>query len=197
MLSDLLTRVREGALGSVEVLCDYLLEQGVPRHLTTELVHGLLLGEVQTSTGSSSGQPHPFTVVRPFAYYDTVEVVPPYRMFFHDLGIVKAHETNCVSPRRLPLNTAMKLRRVSLSLTTPDTLMRNLIEGSVELSINRQELLVMPVGGLLAFGPWGYPVLHDVSDGDDIRARVWLNTEAPHARLRLSLHGWLREPLGF
>lgn len=199
MLSDLLTRVREGAPGAVEVLADHLLEQGVPRHLTTELVHGLLLGEVQTSAGGGSAarHPYPFARVRPFVYYDTVEVVPPYRTFFRDLGVVKAHETNCVSPQRLPLNTAMKLRRVSLQLHDPAQRLLGGIEGNVELFINQQELLVMPVADLLAHGPWGYPVLHDVNDGDDIRARIWLNTEVPLTRLRLSLHGWLREPLGF
>ena len=210
-LSMLIARVVSGEPGAIEVLKDLLLEAGAPEHAAVSFISAVGMGPELTDpyfgaemeramrgpTPASARGPSPLLsdIVRPFCYYDTVPVAPAGRTYaFRDYnrrdGQQKSNtEANFTQPKRLPSYCSMQLRRVSVDVPAG-------VEGMLWLDVNRRPVLQLPLSELRLRDRFGYPVLCDFNDRDDIRA--WFDFEPTSAEgfVKLKLHGLLKEPLG-
>lgn len=201
--SDAMRALKEGQPGAADVLRDLMFEAGVPDHAISDLFYGLLLGPSEEVTMPTApmrrelSNAHPFRTVRPYRLYDTCEAhethgrVPFFRdLIYTPLGkhIKTETDTNCFTPRRLDGGTALKLRRLSaVALSgTPD--------GVLQFMVNNALQLQLPVEDIIEAGHFGVPLLGELSDRDDIRV-TWYGMKQVPARLRVSLHGWLFEPV--
>lgn len=183
MLKDLLDAVHGGTKGSDLVLTDWLQEQGLSHGAAVDVVHAALIGS------SKPGE-------RPYVFYDTVEVFTAAHQrfeFFRDLADKTEAETNCVQPRRLRSDDRMHVRRITAELTGPQR------GGYVWFRINRYDKLLCSLTELLSRGTLGLPLDIELTDRDDINLSVTINSgywSAIPQPLRISLHGWLTEPIG-
>lgn len=200
------TRTGSGA----HVLNDYLLQVGVPEAVAKDFLHGLALhrNEDVTNEGSTRASravgeilgrnPVLIDTLRPFVYYDTVDLVPgrvtPFRGFTFTGGIQKTlAETNMTQPLRLPSYCSLSLRRVSVTLVTTGF---DLSRSVLRLDVNRRPIIEAPLQQFLS--PFGVMTIEQWNDRDDILCSIDTHGEpqGPYPRVRVNLHGWLKEPLG-
>ena len=70
------------------------------------------------------------------------------------------------------------------------------IDGRVDVRVNRRPFYEGPVSGLMARGFWGAPLQLEIRDNDDIFVRIETPVMQPATSLRFTFHGWRREPVG-
>lgn len=185
MLAKLINALYAGMPDSVQVLADYLREQGVEEAAVNDLINSLLFG--------SKTPPHRERIflARPFIFWDT-ETLGEWAgetNFFRNLEKTAA-DTNAIHPRRLHTNMGARFTRV-----TADVLGGALNgEEVLDVAVNRRRALTVPLVEVVRRGAFGYPLLVELDDRDDFMVHVRhyaRGTDGP--RIRIAFHGWCSE----